>query len=242
MQKVSFFFSCTAILFLASCNINFDQKVKGNGKDGHLEKALTISDKVLLSGSYDLEIVQGDHKSIQVQTDENILPYIIIDEKENRLAIRTKDGYSISPNQTIHLILTTDHLSELTVNGSADVSASSLLSGADYLKLELLGSGKVSLQVNTPSVKAHIAGSGDIDLKGETKDLQIMIDGQGDFDGKDLKAENVSVIINGVGDAAVFASTKLDVKISGSGNVTYLGNPQMTQHIAGAGKIKQAQY
>ena len=233
--------SCTAVFFLFSCNGNFNERIKGNGKPGHLEKTLTVADKVLLTGKYDLEIVPGNTKSIQVMADENILPYIVIDEKENRLAIRTKDGFDISSSNDIHLILTTDKLSELSVNGSADVTSASILTGADYLKVEIVGSGDISLQVNTPSVNAHIAGTGDIKLSGETKDLKIMIDSQGDFKSKELKAENVSVIINGTGNANVFASATLNVKISGSGDVSYLGSPQVTQHIAGAGKIKQAQ-
>ncbi len=242
MKKIPvLLFACTAILFLFSCNGNFHERIKGNGKPGHLEKTLTIADKVLLTGKYDLEIVPGNSKSIQVMADENILPYIVIDEKENRLAIRTKDGFDISSSNDIHLILTTDKLSELSVNGSADVTSASMLTGADYLKVEIVGSGNISLQVNTPSVNAHIAGTGDIKLSGETKDLKIMIDGQGDFKSKELKAENVSIIINGTGNANVFAAASLDVKISGSGDVSYLGNPQLTQHVAGSGKIKQAQ-
>ena len=82
--------------------MNFKEKIKGNGKPGHLEKTLTVADKVLISGNYDLEIVQGNTKSIQVIADENILSYIIIDEKENRLAIRTKDNYVLYPTITIH--------------------------------------------------------------------------------------------------------------------------------------------
>ncbi|MEO7210831.1 MAG: head GIN domain-containing protein [Chitinophagaceae bacterium] len=238
-MKPSILFTCAAIFFLFSCNMK--ERIRGNGKSGHIEKTLTVADKILISGNYDLEIVQGNTKSIQVIADENILPYIIIDEKENRLAIRTKDNYDLSPTNTIHLILTTDKLSELNVNGMADVTSASVLTGADYLKLEIVGSGDISLQVNTPSLSAHIAGMGDIKLSGETKDLKIMIDGEGDFKSSNLKAENVSIIINGTGNADVFASTKLDVKISGSGDVSYLGNPQLTQHIAGSGKIKQAQ-
>jgi len=240
MKKIpALLFAFTAIFFLFSCDMGFKEKIKGNGKEGHLEKTLAVSDKVLLSGKYDLEIVQGNTKSIQVITDENILPYIIIDEKENRLAIRMKDGYDISPTTKVHLILTTDKLSELSVNGSADVTSSSKLSGADYLKLEIEGSGDMTLQVNTPSVNIHISGTGEMHLSGETKDLKIMIDGQGELKSKDLKAENVSVIINGTGEAEVFASATLDIHISGSGDVSYLGSPQVKQNIAGSGKIKQ---
>ena len=139
------------------------------------------------------------------------------------------------------MIITTDKLSELSVNGNVDVTSTSTFTGEEYLKLEIVGAGDITLQVNTPSVNAHIAGTGNMDISGETKDLKIMIDGQGDFNSKQLKAENVSVTINGTGDADVFASINLDVQISGSGDVSYLGNPQVKQHIAGAGKVEPAQ-
>ncbi len=222
--------ACIGSFLLFSCNGNFKDRIKGNGKKGQLEKALTISDKILISGKYDVEIIQGNTKSISIIADENILPYIIIDEKENRLAIRTKDGFAISPTNTIHLIITTDKLSELSVNGNVDVTSTSTFTGEEYLKLEIVGAGDINLKVNTPSVNAHIAGTGNMDISGETKNLEIMIDGQGDFNSTQLKAENVSVTINGTGDADVFASINLDVQISGSGDVSYLGNPQVKQH------------
>lgn len=228
-------------ILLFSCSGNFKDRIKGNGQKGQVEKSLTVSDKILISGSYDVEIMQGNSKSIKVIADENILPYIIIDEKENRLAIRTKDGFDISPTNSIRLIITTDKLSELSVNGNVDVKSTTIFTGEAYLKLEIEGSGDIMLQVNTPSVNAHIAGTGKMDLSGETKDLKIMIDGQGDFNSKQLKAENVSVSINGTGDADVFASANLDVQISGSGDVSYLGSPQIKQNIAGAGKVEPAQ-
>jgi hypothetical protein len=35
----------------------------------------------------------------------------------------------------------------------------------------------------------------------------------------------------------VVASEALDVKISGSGTLTYSGNPQLTQTVSGSGKL-----
>lgn len=224
-----------------SCNSVLDKRIEGNGQQGHLEKNVGITDKVLLSGNYKLEMKQGNKKSIEISTDENLLSYITVEEKEGRLVIKVKEGTRLSPTDDIHIIITTDKLSELTVNGNVDVKSEGILSGADYLKLELIGSGNIGLGINTPSVNAHIAGTGDIHLTGETRDLNIMIDGQGDVNTKNLKAENVHVIINGTGDADVFAAVKLDVNIAGSGDVAYLGNPQVIKTIAGAGKVYQMQ-
>ncbi len=226
-----------AAIIWISCNSVFDKRVEGNGQQGHLEKNLNLSDKILLSGNYSVELIQGNQKKIEIETDENLLPYLMAEEKDGRLVIKVKEGIHLSPTNDIHLKISTDKLTELTVNGNAEVKSSGLLSGADYLKLELVGSGDIDLAVNTPTVNAHIAGTGDIHLTGETRDLNIMIDGQGDVKTKNLKAENVRVIINGTGDADVFASAKLDVTISGSGDVAYLGQPQVTKKIAGSGKI-----
>ena len=54
--------ACIGSFLLFSCNGNFKDRIKGNGKKGHLEKALTISDKILISGNYDVEIIQGNTK------------------------------------------------------------------------------------------------------------------------------------------------------------------------------------
>ena len=52
---------------------------------------------------------------------------------------------------------------------------------------------------------------------------------------------NTVIKTNGSGDAKLFASESLEIKINGSGDIDYSGNPKtMNSKINGSGKISQS--
>jgi hypothetical protein len=57
---------------------------------------------------------------------------------------------------------------------------------------------------------------------------------------RELKAEEVSINIAGSGDAAVHADKSLEVRIAGSGDVVYTGNPAtVSTKVAGSGSVNK---
>jgi len=54
-------------------------------------------------------------------------------------------------------------------------------------------------------------------------------------------AENTQVELSGAGDAQVFASVKLDVRVSGAADVKYKGNATVSQSVRGAGSVKKVE-
>jgi hypothetical protein len=61
------------------------------------------------------------------------------------------------------------------------------------------------------------------------------------MNGEKLLAENTAVKVSGNGNANVFASVKLDAKVSGSGNIFYSGNPTSPViQKSGSGTIQAA--
>ena len=58
------------------------------------------------------------------------------------------------------------------------------------------------------------------------------------FDAARLNARTARIEISGSGSATVNASDRVDVHVSGSGSVRYLGNPSsVNQHVRGSGSI-----
>ena len=45
--------------------------------------------------------------------------------------------------------------------------------------------------------------------------------------------------MSGAGRVVVNAAKTLDVEISGAGTVDYLGNPEVTKKVSGAGRVKR---
>ena len=92
--------------------------------------------------------------------------------------------------------------------------------------------------------RLHIqaAGSSQIRAAGGTQDFEVGIAGSAWLDSKDLVSGSVAITISGSGDAVVHATQSLHTKISGSGSVTYYGEPgDVSQSVAGSGSVKRAE-
>jgi len=230
-------------LFVASlatsCDLMFRKTVHGNGKLTSQERSVSNTERIKSMGNFNIDIVRGSPSSVKIEADENLIPYIITENGEGKLIIRTREGYNLSSNNKIKVTVTTDKLEEVELEGSGNVNGVGKFSGADHLKVSVAGSGDINLSANAPEMESSIAGTGNITLSGETKSSKIEIAGVGDYKAEDLMSENVEIHIAGSGNARVYAENNLDIHIAGSGDVFYKGNASVKQDIAGTGKIRK---
>jgi hypothetical protein len=107
-------------------------------------------------------------------------------------------------------------------------------------RLSLTGSGDATVRGLTGGTfGVQLAGSGDVTLKGRVERLNVTVSGSGDVDAFGLDSVEARVTLSGSGDVRVKASERVDVASSGSGNVTYRGNPkQVERSTAGSGTVE----
>lgn len=227
---------CVVVVTASSCRW---KHIKGSGHIITEDRHVTNAERIHLKGSYNVEITQGAETSVKVVGDDNILPYIVVQNEGGELVIRSKDNINYSTDSDIKVIITTNKLSSIKLSGSGDVNGMNKFTGSERLELGIAGSGNINLNVNTPEIRSDIAGSGSINIKGETASEDVHIAGSGDYNGDELKSENATVKIAGNGDVKVYADVKLDVHVAGSGNIFYKGNPTITQKVIGSGEIKK---
>lgn len=189
----------------------------GSGNVKTETRSVSGFDSVLLKGSTDVDIRQGNETRVEVTADDNLLPMIATELQGHTLVVEAKHSYRTN-NQT-RVSITMPALKAVDVNGSGDIVLK------DYAGERLhLG----------------VAGSGDIDARGSVGELDAKIDGSGDIDAGSLKARSVHVQINGSGDAHVAASDALDATVNGSGDVGYRGSPaQLRQVVHGSGEVSK---
>ena len=211
--------------------------MRGNGNMETEQRSVSGFNGVSSFGSFDITVISGDTHSVSVEADENLLPYIETTVDDNRLKIRTRKGYNLRPRSDIRITVTAPSFRELSTHGSGSISGKNLIRSAESAKLQISGSGNISVDMEAPSVDAEIAGSGNISVSGETKEFSSSIHGSGDIRAGKLKTQESKVEIAGSGDVEVFASSKLDIRIMGSGGVKYRGDAQVNTNIAGSGSV-----
>lgn len=125
---------------------------------------------------------------------------------------------------------------DVSLAGSGDVSMSNV--NANTAKVSLAGSGDLKLEgVTCTEANVNAAGSGCIEMYGETNKSHFELAGSGEILAAGFKAKEADVSIAGSGDVECHATVHLKASISGSGEVGYKGNPELTVPKRGVHKL-----
>ncbi|MFH2046649.1 MAG: head GIN domain-containing protein [Pseudomonadota bacterium] len=189
--------------------------IEGNGIDKKEKRAVSEFKSVEIDGAFNVYIECQKKKSIEVRGDSNILPHIITRVVGSTLQITSNK--TICPKRLLEVRVSVDNVEKISASGAVDL----LISG-----------------VNNNGLDVEVDGAVDVKASGKTKNLKLDVSGAGDIKAKELKAENVDVIVNGAGNAVVNVSKKLKAEINGAGDITYYGNPkEVVKDVSGVGDI-----
>jgi len=85
-----------------------------------------------------------------------------------------------------------------------------------------------------------MAGTGKINASGSSDNTSISISGSGTLRGADFATNICKVKIAGSGDVEISVKDELETAISGSGSVSYRGDPEkLNTHSSGSGKVRK---
>jgi hypothetical protein len=191
--------------------------------------------EVALESIGDLAIQQTGSESLTIEAEDNIIPKLKTEVKDNRLTIGIKPNTSIQATKPISCKLTVKDLNALKLSGSGRIDAENI--NTNNLAVTNSGSGDVAANVDINELKIAQRGSGEVKMRGKADTQDVNISGSGTYQAENLQSKEANIVANGAGEASINASDKLDVRINGSGSIEYIGNPTTTQHINGSGVL-----
>jgi len=194
-----------------------------------------------VSSSFNVVLQQGSDESVRLDITGIDLDDIRTEVSDGTLKIYKKRGSRNWNNRAQGTIyITYRELDEIHSSGSSDVRCSDPLR-ARYFELSSSGSGNLYLRdLEAEELRARISGSSDIEVEGGVDRQEISISGSGNYDAAELDCASTSIRISGSGDAAVVARESLKTSVSGSGDVSYWGNPQhVDTHTSGSGDVRK---
>jgi hypothetical protein len=198
-------------LLVASCSM-----ATGSGTPATENRPVSGFSNVDLSGSGELIIEQTGTESLTIEADDNLLPLLTSEVSGDTLHLGVRPNTSLRPRTPIIYRLTVSQLAGLELSGSSAVTASKIQ--ADRLRVEISGSGRIT-------------------VTGDAVDQELEISGSGEYRADQLLSRTLQARISGSGNAYVNVTESLDVEISGSGSLTYQGSPRISQQISGSGKL-----
>ncbi len=127
---------------------------------------------------------------------------------------------------------------EADVSGSGDMDIKGSCTNYDS---DVSGSGRVKLNATIKGMADFgISGSGKIQAEGSAKEVKAGISGSGKVLAANLSTDKCAVRISGSGDVEINVKEDLDASITGSGNITYTGDPKrVNSHASGSGNIRK---
>jgi hypothetical protein len=241
MRKTGWIFG---ILMLAVCGSQAQEEKVIVDKNAQIRQVGEF-DGISVSGAIELYVSQGE-QNVAVSAAEQEKVNEIETYVQNRiLYIRFKTKKSWWSDQwnttgrNFRAYVSAPKIKSLESSGSGNIKIEGLLKSPE-LEIEISGSGNISGKIETDDLDVTQSGSSNIRLYGLAKKAQFECSGSGNIISGDLSIDVCDVEMSGSGNAELMVNRELSAEISGSGNIKYKGDAQVTNSsVAGSGKIKK---
>ncbi len=159
-------------------------------------------------------------------------------ENNADVTITIGDKQSVMLTGSVGHVETGVHDGKLVVSGSTPGVRVAII--VPHLRaLQVSGYGKVSLVGLRDPISIKANGAVQLWGSGTVESANLVMNGPSKFQLDKLEAKNLTVQVNGVGDAEVFATESLTADIRGVGHVRYRGDPHLVTKINGPGTVQR---
>ncbi|MDN5201451.1 head GIN domain-containing protein [Fulvivirgaceae bacterium BMA10] len=204
---------------------------------------LPTFDGISLGVAGTVHLKQGNNQEVIVETSEKMRERITFEVEGGTLQIKNKrkfNNWNWSSRDRLDIYITIKEVEALKVGGSGKIISETTLEAND-LGLYVSGSGKIEIDTKAEDLVSKISGSGTIEIEGTGKFNDVSISGSGRLNAEDFECEEYDIAISGSGNCRVHVNSRIEARISGSGNVYYRGNPdKVISKVSGSGKLRKA--
>ena len=240
MKKVLLLMS---VIALTACNVNLGNggKILEASKDIVTKKyKLAPFEEVTIRCVGDVMLIQSDSLNgvVELTAPDNYIELYHFKSTNEKLDISFAKNINIHTQNVKIKIYTTDLIS-IHNSGASNVRMDSL--DTDQLEVTNTGIGAFCLnKILADNVIVRCNGVGDITIGGQSGNADLSCSGVGCIRAEELKAQNVTAMVSGVGSIDCYAIERINGRVSGVGSLRYGGHPKYkdTSH-PGIGSINE---
>lgn len=236
-------FALALISVCAVSNLSAQKKgIEGNGVIEKKEYSIPEYSEIIVKAPATIyyEEKADQPAYVRLEVDENLLAYMKVFVKDKKLTI--EEGNTLTPT-SFKVYTNSRSIISFSLQSFGNVYSQNAIHIKD-LKIEMKGTGNIELDnIIGKSVSVNLSGTGAAKLKGAAENINLTIDkkGSGLIDTEGLAVENANCDLSGSGNIKISVTNKLEAKINGSGNITYIGVPRdMCYSLRGIGTVDKA--
>ena len=236
-----------AVLFMAfplfsSCILSNQKPIYGNHQLVNQRINIEDYESIVLKIPGDVNYQQFSDSTpyLQIHTDENIFKALDVKVQGKQLIIEAKRDSLLKPSQ-LTIYTCSRNLNQAGLYGSSEIRLKGEVNAKNF-ELNIYGSGNfLADSLICEKMEANIFGSGNTQLTGASTNSSFKIAGSGSIQAFDFLVQNLDCGIMGSGNVEVLVTKKLDANITGSGNLSYRGDPEsINKNVTGSGKVISA--
>lgn len=202
--------------------------------------ALGDFDHINMAASGEMRIVQDGSSAVTIDASPRDLRRLRVYVKEKTLFIEHRNDWlhRVAPSdEPIRYTVNVGRFEGLSLTGIATTQMDDLT--ADAFALSVNGLGKIALDnMDVERLQADLAGGAEAVLNGVAVDQALSITGAGSYDAGGLQSETARAQLTGNSAATLWVTLALDAEITGSGHLSYYGNPTVSKRLSGLGGIE----
>ncbi len=160
----------------------------------------------------DIHIIKSKTSNIRISAQDNILPLILITERDGLLIISTGE-FNVCSDSSVRITIYVPFIDEICLSGTGTIRS------------------------ECPVQKIQLKGEGAIFCAGRSRNSSVELSGSGEINLSEMKLKVAEVTIKGNGIVNINASESLHAIIPGTGTLYYRGNPDITSNISGEGEL-----
>ena len=216
------------ILLLITSSILFTQSaiIKDVGEFTEV-KVFDLINVIMIKSDKNQVIIEGrNRRNVEVLNKNGIL----------KIRMELEESYD---GNDVDIVLYYTSVEVIDANEGAEIKVDGIINQFD-IKFKAQEGGLIAANVEATYTNVRAVTGGIINLTGQSKNQNITIYTGGIYNGSSLKTANTEVSINAGGEAKVYASNFVEVRVRAGGDVYIYGNPkEIDEKTVLGGRIKR---
>lgn len=225
-------------LFFSSCE-EFGDFITPSGNVTTESRSVTGYNGIDVSHAFKVYVNYSDtEESIEVEANENLHEYIVVNEINGMLTIKFQDRIFVRwGDVTLNVYITTGKLSEFDVSGASEIIMNDSLVGSDIV-IDMSGASTFTCDLQVDQIVCDISGASDINLSGSAAYMRLDASGGSTMGDYGLNVDWLDAELSGASDASVTVNERIDLQASGASDLNYRGEGQINSiDLSGASNI-----
>jgi len=218
--------SCIRVGFVGSGNVvTEDREVSG-------------FDEISVSTGINLFVEQTGEESLLLEAEDNILPKVESQVKNNTLVIRIKPMSfgGINTREPINCYVTVKEIKDIDVSSGSNVSTDILKS--EELAIDMSSGSNGYFEVELEDLDVDLSSGSKLEISGNTEYQHADISSGSEYDATDLLSKKAIIDVSSGSNAKINVSDDLEVDISSGSSVKYIGSPEVKTDISSGGSLE----